>query len=215
MTPGVQAWLEMFDIYRQVMGVYSIQLKYWCRYLTFRALVQARDEVIDSICRKEVGVYSQIFSGSGDTAALDRTERRYLWLRNRLAKRAAVWAIFPEAWRLPHLLCLMFCSITKAQLAQSLDAKVSDITTVYGDITLPHDLQHPQGAACAVARCQSEDCLSECRHWSCYSAIQRREAQSVVFKVLPMPGCQVMHLQYMMGRASALGFVYDALIHGT
>lgn len=68
-------------------------------------------------------MYSQIFSGIGETAALERTERRYLWLRNRLQKRAALWSIFPEAWRLPQLLCLMFCSITKAQLAQSLDAK--------------------------------------------------------------------------------------------
>ncbi len=47
------------------------------------AVWQARDDVVDSICRKEVGVYSQIFSGTGDTAALDRTERRYAWLRNR------------------------------------------------------------------------------------------------------------------------------------
>ena len=83
--------------------------------------------MIDSVCRKEVGVYSQIFSGTGETAALERTERRYLWLRNRLQKRAALWAIFPESWKAPQLLCLMFCSITKAQLAQSLDAKVSEL----------------------------------------------------------------------------------------
>ena len=48
-----------------------------CRY------AQARDDAVDSICKKEIGVYSQIFSGTGETAALDRTERRYAWLRNR------------------------------------------------------------------------------------------------------------------------------------
>lgn len=39
-------------------------------------------------------------------------ERRYNWLRKRLKAREEVWAIFPEAWRLPQLLCLMFCQVT-------------------------------------------------------------------------------------------------------
>ena len=46
-------------------------------------IVQARDDVVDSICKKEIGVYTQIFSSTGETAALDRTERRFVWLRNR------------------------------------------------------------------------------------------------------------------------------------
>lgn len=39
-------------------------------------------------------------------------ERRYNWLRKRLKAREEVWAIFPEPWRLPQLLCLMFCQVT-------------------------------------------------------------------------------------------------------
>lgn len=38
-------------------------------------------------------------------------ERRYNWLRKRLKSRELVWAIFPEAWRVPQLLCLMFCQV--------------------------------------------------------------------------------------------------------
>ena len=44
------------------------------------AVMQAREEVVDAICRKEIGVYSQIFSDTGETANLDRTERRHAYL---------------------------------------------------------------------------------------------------------------------------------------
>ena len=38
--------------------------------------MQAREDLIDRVCKKEMGVYSQIFSSTGETAALDRMERR-------------------------------------------------------------------------------------------------------------------------------------------
>lgn len=34
--------------------------------------MQARDELVDYVCKKEMGVYSQIFTPVGDTAQLDR-----------------------------------------------------------------------------------------------------------------------------------------------
>ena len=45
-------------------------------------------------------------------------ERRYNWLRKRLKSREEVWAIFPESWRVPQLLCLMFCQVCEAYLLQ-------------------------------------------------------------------------------------------------
>ncbi|KAK9837632.1 hypothetical protein WJX74_001749 [Apatococcus lobatus] len=87
----------------------------------------AREDLIDRICKKEMGVYAQIFSSTGETAALDRMERRYNWLRKRLKAREEVWAVFPEAWRVPQLLCLMFCNITKTQLAEILDSKAAEL----------------------------------------------------------------------------------------
>lgn len=51
---------------------------------------QAREELVEMICQKEMGVYQQIFAATGETAALERTERRYNWLRKRLKAREEV-----------------------------------------------------------------------------------------------------------------------------
>ena len=56
-------------------------------------------------------MYTQIFSYTGETAAIDRTERRYAWLRKRLRAREDVWAVFPEAWRVQQHVCLLFCKV--------------------------------------------------------------------------------------------------------
>lgn len=50
---------------------------------------------------------------SADASKLDRFERRFAWFRARLDERRGVWALFPEAWRVPQTLCLTFCKITK------------------------------------------------------------------------------------------------------
>ena len=86
--------------------------------------LQARDELIDSVCKREMGVYTQIFATIGDTARLERTVNRYKWLLRRLEARKDIWAIFPPAWHVPQLLCIMFCNITKTMLAEILDLKV-------------------------------------------------------------------------------------------
>lgn len=52
--------------------------------------LQARDDLTDVMCKKEMGVYTAIFGTTGDTAALERTDRRYLWLRKRLGSRQEV-----------------------------------------------------------------------------------------------------------------------------
>ena len=43
--------------------------------------MQARDELVDYVCKKEMGVYSQIFTPVGDTAQLDRVGKLHLKLR--------------------------------------------------------------------------------------------------------------------------------------
>ncbi|KAL3139007.1 hypothetical protein ABBQ32_005811 [Trebouxia sp. C0010 RCD-2024] len=98
-----------------------------CCLVTDALGYKARDELVDYVCKKEMGVYSQIFTPVGDTAQLDRVERRYNWLRKRLKGREEVWAIFPEAWRLPQLLCLMFCQVTKSQVAEILDSRGAEL----------------------------------------------------------------------------------------
>ena len=39
--------------------------------------VQVRDELIDAVCKREMGVYTQIFSTMGETAKLERTVNRW------------------------------------------------------------------------------------------------------------------------------------------
>lgn len=38
--------------------------------------MQVRDELIDAVCKREMGVYTQIFSAMGETAKLERTVNR-------------------------------------------------------------------------------------------------------------------------------------------
>ena len=45
----------------------------------------------------------------------------------RLEARREVWAIFPPGWAVPQLLCLMFCNITRAQLAELLDLRSGEL----------------------------------------------------------------------------------------
>ena len=87
----------------------------------------ARDELVDAVCRRETGVYTQIFSTMGETAKLERTMNRYKWLLRRLEARRDVWNIFPADWRVPQLLCVTFCSITKTQLAEILDERAAEL----------------------------------------------------------------------------------------
>ncbi|KAK9815375.1 hypothetical protein WJX72_002419 [[Myrmecia] bisecta] len=100
-----------------------------CCLVTDALGYKAREELIDYVCKKEMSVYTQIFSVTGETAQLDRAERRYTWMRKRLRAREEVWAIFPEAWRVPQLTCQMFCSLTKAQLGQILDYRAADLAS--------------------------------------------------------------------------------------
>lgn len=80
----------------------------------------ARDELVDIICKREMNMYTQIFGTIGETAKLERTVNRYKWFIRRLDSRKAIWEIFPEEWRVTHLLALTYCSITKSELAEIL-----------------------------------------------------------------------------------------------
>ncbi|KAK2077673.1 hypothetical protein QBZ16_004519 [Prototheca wickerhamii] len=88
---------------------------------------QVRSELIDAVCRRETVVYTQIFGVTGETARLERTVNRYKWLLKRLETRREVWALFPSDWRVPQLLCLAFCTITKAALGEILDLRSAEL----------------------------------------------------------------------------------------
>ena len=87
----------------------------------------ARNELVDTFCKKEIGTYTQIFGTLGETARLDKTVNRYKWLIRRLEARKDVLDLFPKQWRVSQLLCVTFCSVTKTALAEILDERASEI----------------------------------------------------------------------------------------
>lgn len=86
------------------------------------AILPCRSTTACAIDSQTHVILVQVFAVSG---ALERAEARYAWLRKRLKSRASVWALFPPGWRVPQQVALSFCSITRAQLAEALDSKVS------------------------------------------------------------------------------------------
>jgi hypothetical protein len=48
-----------------------------------------------------------------ELAKLDKTERRYAWIKRRLRSNEDTWKIFPPSWHVDYLLCIQFCKITR------------------------------------------------------------------------------------------------------
>uniref|UniRef100_A0A7C9ER58 Uncharacterized protein n=1 Tax=Opuntia streptacantha TaxID=393608 RepID=A0A7C9ER58_OPUST len=79
-----------------------------------------REELVKNFCNRELTSYRQIFEGA-ELAKLDKTERRYAWIKRRLRTNEEIWKIFPSAWHVPYLLCIQFCKLTRTQLVEILD----------------------------------------------------------------------------------------------
>lgn len=79
-----------------------------------------REELVKNFCSKELTSYRQIFEGA-ELAKLDKTERRYAWIKRRLRTNEEIWKIFPPAWHVDYLLCIQFCKITRALIVDILN----------------------------------------------------------------------------------------------
>ncbi|XP_020111556.1 vacuolar protein sorting-associated protein 53 A isoform X2 [Ananas comosus] len=79
-----------------------------------------REELVKNFCSKELTSYKQIFEGA-ELAKLDKTERRYAWIKRRLRTNEEIWKIFPPAWQVDYLLCIQFCKLTRTQLVDILN----------------------------------------------------------------------------------------------
>ncbi|KAI8009086.1 Vacuolar protein sorting-associated protein 53 A [Camellia lanceoleosa] len=64
-----------------------------------------REELVQNFCSRELTSYQQIFEGA-KLAKLDKTERRYGWIKRRLRTIEEIWKIFPPSWHVPYLLCI-------------------------------------------------------------------------------------------------------------
>ncbi|KAK9690013.1 hypothetical protein RND81_09G098900 [Saponaria officinalis] len=79
-----------------------------------------REELVKNFCNRELTSYRQIFEGA-ELAKLDKTERRYAWIKRRLRTNDEIWKVFPSSWRVPYLLCIQFCKLTRTQLEEILN----------------------------------------------------------------------------------------------
>ncbi|XP_065848860.1 vacuolar protein sorting-associated protein 53 A isoform X2 [Euphorbia lathyris] len=79
-----------------------------------------REELVNNFCSRELTSYKQIFEGA-ELAKLDKTERRYAWIKRRIRTNEEIWKIFPPSWHVPYRLCIQFCKKTRKQLEVILD----------------------------------------------------------------------------------------------
>ena len=86
-----------------------------------------RGELVSRICTREMSAYQQIFStNEAPSAKLEKTERRYAWMKKLLHRKRAFWDVFPPTWQVTLTLCTAFCKITKAHVSEALDAQMDD-----------------------------------------------------------------------------------------
>lgn len=48
-----------------------------------------------------------------ELAKLDKTERRYAWIKRRMRTNEEIWKIFPPSWHVPYRLSILFCKKTR------------------------------------------------------------------------------------------------------
>ncbi|GMH38305.1 hypothetical protein BSKO_06189 [Bryopsis sp. KO-2023] len=119
---------SVFDDFRTMLGVADSQpsaetlerLANGCHVVDALG-PKVADELVGIVCDKEMSVYKQIYGTLGEVAKLERTDRRHQWLKKRLDDRPELWAVFPQSWRVPQLVSMSFCKVTKSQLAEVLD----------------------------------------------------------------------------------------------
>ena len=79
-------------------------------------------EVIQLVCDREVAAYADIYGNAGVTGRLENVENRLAFVRVQVVEKAAQWALFPRAWGVESLLATLLAKITRAHLAELLDA---------------------------------------------------------------------------------------------
>ncbi|KAL4590849.1 hypothetical protein LXL04_003792 [Taraxacum kok-saghyz] len=82
--------------------------------------LSVREELVKNFCDRELISYQQIFEGA-ELAKLDKTERRYAWVKRRLRTNEEIWKIFPSSWNVDYLPCIQFCKLTRSQLEDILE----------------------------------------------------------------------------------------------
>ncbi|KAF9181642.1 Vacuolar protein sorting-associated protein 53 [Haplosporangium sp. Z 767] len=87
-----------------------------------------RQHLVDWYCKLQLRAYRAVFKPNEEVSALDNTSRRYAWLKRLLKIHDEEHAhILPDSWDVSRVLCLQFCSITRADLAEILSKTASAV----------------------------------------------------------------------------------------
>jgi hypothetical protein len=73
--------------------------------------------------------YLLLLEQNSELAKLDKTERRYAWIKRRLRSNEDTWKIFPPSWHVDYLLCIQFCKITRFDSTLSIFAVIVQYRT--------------------------------------------------------------------------------------
>ena len=57
----------------------------------------------------------------GDQSRLEAIDRRYAWIKRNLKAKEEMWGVFPPQWRVPQLLCMSLCKLTRTHMLIMLD----------------------------------------------------------------------------------------------
>jgi hypothetical protein len=90
---------------------------------------KVREELVGNLTNRELTNYASVFSAHETGDFLGRIARRYDWITRQLQSKESMWSVFPSHWSVPQLLSVSLCKLTRAQLAEALDARG------------PHDVQ--------------------------------------------------------------------------
>ena len=95
-----------------------------------------REALTGDLTNKELTGYASVFDkntgAGGESKGLDQVERRYAWVKRTLKAKDTMYGVFPTHWRFPQLLCMSLCKLTRAHLAELLDAegRTAEVQTV-------------------------------------------------------------------------------------
>lgn len=89
-----------------------------CHFVSFASFTLS---LVDFFCMYEMILHTTCGFCVLELAKLDKTERRYAWIKRRLRTNEEIWKIFPSSWHVPYLLCIQFCKLTRFVICPHFD----------------------------------------------------------------------------------------------
>ncbi|CUG34888.1 membrane trafficking protein, Vps53-like, putative [Bodo saltans] len=140
----VQKYAALFEQYKEVPKVKELnekqstlcrQIEYYIRNNVIGDMTSIDEDVMAEACavidalgnesikkvrdkyiERELDIYMTKFKRGSDDAKLDKTERRYVFIRQLLENNRSMFeTVFPRHWCVPQELCVTFCLRTKSE----------------------------------------------------------------------------------------------------